>query len=128
MKVSELGLSETAQNKLGQLAMAVEIHCKQRFSIRKGTLEIAALLVMADASGNTLVKQRKEEFLQVLPAEIRLLLERMTGDEARNAVVHGTGVSYRGAQSVLTDRPREPAAEQTDLRKVRIYRGQPVFD
>lgn len=80
MKVQELGLDAISEGKLGQLAMAVELHCRQRFSTRKDVMDIAALLIVAETSDSALVMQRRDEFLRALPCPARVLLARMTGD------------------------------------------------
>ena len=67
LRVSERGLPGAAEQKLAQLAMAIEIHCRQRFSTCRGVLEIAAMLIAAGTCGIELVRRRKREFMDSLP-------------------------------------------------------------
>ncbi len=112
MKVSELGLSAGSESKLGQLAMAVEVHCKQRFSIRKDVMDVAALMVVAETCQHEQVMQRYLELLDSLQPAVRAMLLDLTGGQmparSRAAEVAGfvgrvvTAGLYRGAQASRT--------------------------
>ncbi len=145
MKVSELGLPGAAEQKLAQLAMSIEIHCRQRFSTCKTVVEIAAMLIVADTCGIELVRRRKTDFIDTLPPKVLPVLESMTGCQECLDILDGRGISYRGQRSVLIEpavsgpgselsyrgshqlageAQRVPAAQ----RAVRMYRGRIVED
>lgn len=145
MRVSELGLPGTAEQKLAQLAMAIEIHCRQRFSTCKSVMEIAAMLIVADTCGIELVRRRKSEFIDSVPPKVLPVLESMTGSDDCAELLSGRGISYRGRQSVLIEKAAPAPGSELNYRgsrqplddeipsapagkAVRRYRGQIISD
>lgn len=130
MKVHELGLCAESDYRLARLAMAVEVHCKQRFSTRKDVMDVAAMLVVAETSEHELVMQRREEFLQSLQPAARKLMGSLTGEQDGSQVRISDGVIgqipvgalYRGKP--LTEELLDGIYATNDPRGTRLYRGR----
>lgn len=126
MKVHELGLCSESELRLARLAMAVEVHCKQRFSVRKNVMDVAAMLVVAEASEHALVAQRRMEFMDSLQPAVRKLVGGLIGEDEviqqpRGAMFSqiSAGTLYRGGKELL-----DGSCAANDARSAQLYRSR----
>lgn len=128
-------LTELSMRRLGQLSMALEIHERRRFQVRRDPGQLLDLLNAAVDSLNDTVTLRLGEFIESLSAEhhhqlvlsgARLHTYRGVRHEGQQAEPPATGHLSRTYRGVALEQiaPADPAQPASDPRFAMTYRGR----
>lgn len=130
MNLQQMQLSESALGKLSQLALVVELHERQRFSLRKDINHVVKLLTVAGESANTIVQDKLSELSGSLNADALGFFRTLGVDLGEVAEVRKSKRTYRGRVVSQEVAPAavapEPKVDNSKKKKV-IYRGQVTY-
>lgn len=133
MNLQQMRLSEQALSKLSQLALAVEMHERRRFSLRKDVDQVLSLLKVALDSGKPMVQQKLGELIDALTPDaigfFRTLGVSLSLPKPVNMV--SGQQTYRGQVINKAPAGRSRAAssqaEESTKKKKIIYRGKVIY-
>lgn len=128
MKPQQLRLSEQALGKLTQLALAVELHEKKRFSLRKDMGQVVGLLKVAASSSNNIILEKLADVYDSLSADTLGFFRKLGVTLEVPARASTSQQTYRGQVVKKAPKTVEPEATQASTGKKKIiYRGKVIY-